>query len=112
MRAKRGFTLYELLISLAIIALLSAIAIPLLVSANASANRRRLDSEAEELFLYSENRIVHLRELGSLSELEASLKHKAGAPDGQGYALSGEERARRCRHTLRRRSRGLLFRGA
>ena len=91
MRAKRGFTLYELLISLAIIALLSAIAIPLLVSANASANRRRLDSEAEELFLYSENRIVRLRELGSLSELEASLKHKAGAPDGQDYALSGDD---------------------
>ncbi len=85
MRAKRGFTVTELLVALAIIVILGSIAVPFAISSSASAKARELNSAAEELFLYAQNRLTHIEERGTVPELESSLMHKSTG--GCGYLI-------------------------
>lgn len=60
-----GYTIAELLVIIAILATLSAIVIASLTAYHASLTVKRLNSAAEELFLYAQNRLIYVQIYGS-----------------------------------------------
>lgn len=66
---RRGFTLAELIVSLGIICLLLAVALPSMLWIQTASTMKRLDSSAEELFLFLQNEMMYIRADADLSRL-------------------------------------------
>ena len=79
-----GFTLAEMLIVIGILAALAAVSFAGITSYHVSLTAKRLDSAAEELFLYAQNRLVYMQSLGSDDAVRSALR---GDPP---YILAGD----------------------
>ncbi|MBR3289355.1 MAG: prepilin-type N-terminal cleavage/methylation domain-containing protein, partial [Clostridia bacterium] len=68
-----GFTMMELLIVLAIMAILFAIAIPMVADIQKNLELSRLDSYATDIYLAVENRLMAMKASGELLDLQGEL---------------------------------------
>lgn len=70
MNGKRGFTLVELLVVLAVFSLILAISVPNIANFTASLEKKHLDDAAEELFLLAQNHLAYLKSARSETILD------------------------------------------
>ena len=75
-RARGGFTLTEVLVVVAVLALLSAVAVMSLTVVRRNLRQKELDSKAELIYTAAQNRMAELRaaiERGNFAETAARL---------------------------------------
>ena len=71
-KPQRGFTLLELLIVVAIIVVLSAVAIPMIGKNREQLKTTELDAIARQIFVAAQNKSTAMMALGSFDEFDAS----------------------------------------
>lgn len=68
-KSRKGFTLMETMVTVGIVAILCAIAIPAIVSVNRSLSFRDLDNSARSVYLAAQSNLAQMRSSGDLAEL-------------------------------------------
>lgn len=71
LRRSRGFTLVEIIVVVAIVAIAAALAVPSLVGMQRNMEMARLDAAAKQIYLIGQNRLITMRENGTLSQINA-----------------------------------------
>lgn len=79
-RSKAGFTLTEMLVTVAIIVILAAVAIPGVVAWRKSLKMTELNACARQIFIASQNSMTGLKTSGSMQELEEAGQAAGEAP--------------------------------
>lgn len=74
---RRGFTLLEALVGVAVIAILLAISIPSVITASRQLNMTKLDEAAREVFTAAQNRLTAMKASGELEEFRSALNAPA-----------------------------------
>jgi prepilin-type N-terminal cleavage/methylation domain-containing protein len=75
-RRRKGFTMTEMLVTVGIIAVLTAIAIPSIISIKRSLEFKKLNNYAEDIFLAAQSNLVDLKLSGGLTAIQtASSDH-------------------------------------
>lgn len=68
-KSRKGFTLMETMVTVGIVAILCAIAIPAIVSVNRSLSFRDLDNSARSVYLAAQSNLAQMRSSGDLAAL-------------------------------------------
>ena len=71
---KKGFTLLEVLIGVAILVILLGLSIPSVISASANLDITKLDAAAKEIYTAAQNRLTALKASGQLEKFTSDLE--------------------------------------
>ena len=77
--SKRGFTLLEMLIGVAVLVILLAISIPSIITASRDLNMTKLDAAAKEVFTSAQNRLTAMKASGQLAAFSTELNASYGS---------------------------------
>lgn len=101
-KSRKGFTLMETMVTVGIVAILCAIAIPAIVSVNRSLSFRDLDNSARSVYLAAESNLAQMRSSGDLAAL-AEMTELDGAkavPQRDNAGLAEEDWSEDLRYTV------------
>jgi len=70
---KKGYTLLEILIGVAVLVIFLAISLPAVVTASRDLNMTKLDAAAKEIFTAAQNRLTAMKASGQLTEFSTEL---------------------------------------
>lgn len=98
---RKGFTLIETLVTVGIVAVLCAIAIPSIITVNRSMNERDLDNSARAVYLAAQSNLAQMRSSGDLEKLAAMTSDQGAryVPE-TGNANMGGDWNGQLRHTV------------
>lgn len=98
---RKGFTLMETLVTVGIVAVLCAIAIPSIITVNRSMNERDLDNSARAVYLAAQSNLAQMRSSGDLEKLAAMTSDQGArnVPES-GNANMGDDWNEQLRHTV------------
>lgn len=88
-RRRRGFTLTEVLIVVAIIAILLGIAVPSLYNAQKALEMNRLDETARQIFVAAQSRLTVMKSAGTLQTLSTRLTPTAMTKEPSDFGDTG-----------------------
>lgn len=89
---KKGYTLMELLVVLAIMGIILAIAVPSFISYWRKAEFRKNESNAKTIYLAAESKLTYYRSSGQWKQFKKEVKKQGEAADffsGEDVALNG-----------------------